>query len=162
MIDRNHPFTRPRRRHWPQLGMLLGVTGLAISACQRPEQTSETPTKQTTAPQTTAPSAAAAAAPAPEKAASQAAAASTAPERPAATAPRRQLVLSVGGDPAAAAASAGEGALDPQQRHLPDLFAADKPESKVGMSGALLTKPGEERLLDSVNGAEVSIEIKTR
>jgi len=154
MIDRNHPFTR--RRHWPQLGMLLGVTGLAISACQRPEQTSETPTKQTTAPS------AAAAAPAPEKAASQAAAASTAPERPAATAPRRQLVLSVGGDPAAAAASAGEGALDPQQRHLPDLFAADKPESKVGMSGALLTKPGEERLLDSVNGAEVSIEIKTR
>ena len=156
MIDRNHPFTRPRRRHWPQLGMLLGVTGLAISACQRPEQSSETPTKQTTAPS------AAAAAPAPEKAASQAAAASTAPERPAATAPRRQLVLSVGGDPAAAAASAGEGALDPQQRHLPDLFAADKPESKVGMSGALLTKPGEERLLDSVNGAEVSIEIKTR
>ena len=154
MIDRNHPFTR--RRHWPQLGMLLGVTGLAISACQRPEQTSETPTKQTTAPS------AAAAAPAPEKAASQAAAASTAPERPAATAPRRQLVLSVGGDPAAAAASAGECALDPQQRHLPDLFAADKPESKVGMSGALLTKPGEERLLDSVNGAEVRIEIKTR
>ena len=32
----------------------------------------------------------------------------------------------------------------------------------VHMSGALLTKPGEERLLDSVNGAEVSIEIKTR
>ncbi len=160
MIDRNHPFTRPRRRHWPQLGMLLGVVALAIGACQRPGQTSETPTTQTTAPQTTAPSAAAA--PAPEKAAPQAAAASTAPERPAATAPRRQLVLSMGGDPADAAAPASEGALDPQQRHLPDLFAADKPESKVGMSGALLTKPGEERLLDSVNGAEVSIEIKTR
>ena len=160
MIDRSHPFARPLRRHWPQLGILLGVTALAISACQRPGQTSETPAPQTTAAQTTEGSAAAV--PAPEKAAPQAAAASTAPERPAATTPRRQLVLSVSGDPADAAASAGEGALDPQQRHLPDLFAADKPESKVAMSGALLTKPGEERLLDSVNGAEVSIEIKTR
>jgi hypothetical protein len=49
-----------------------------------------------------------------------------------------------------------------QKDLLPELFGQDKKAGKVAVSGGLLTDPYEEELLDSVNGAEVSLSVKTR
>jgi hypothetical protein len=42
------------------------------------------------------------------------------------------------------------------------MFGQEKKTGKVAVSGGLLTDPHEEELLDSVNGAEVSLSVKTR
>jgi hypothetical protein len=45
---------------------------------------------------------------------------------------------------------------------LPDMFGAGKQQRKVSLSGGILRDPENEELLDSVNGAELSLEVKTR
>ena len=49
-----------------------------------------------------------------------------------------------------------------QKDLLPDMFGQQKKAGKVSVSGGILTDPDKDELLDSVNGAEVSLSVKTR
>lgn len=49
-----------------------------------------------------------------------------------------------------------------EKNMLPELFDQQKKARKLSVSGGLLTDPEKDEYLDSVNGAEVSLKVRTR
>ena len=151
------PAAAAVRRRPHGLALLLAGTALAITACHRSEPgavaAESNGAAEAAAVQAVAP-------PAPAAAPATVGAASTPAPTQTPEPPPRELTLSLESHPADAAAAPE--ALNPERGQLPDLFAGDKPTSKVAVAGSLLTDPEEKRVLESVNGAELSIEVKTR
>jgi hypothetical protein len=65
-------------------------------------------------------------------------------------------------DPAAAGGEGQAITADGGRKLLPDLFGEKSPDDGVSVSGGLLLDDEKERVRDSLNGAQVSVEFKTR
>ncbi len=65
-------------------------------------------------------------------------------------------------DPAAAGGGLQATTADGSRKLLPDLFGKKVSDDGVSVSGGLLLDGEQERVRDSLHGAEVSVEIKTR
>jgi hypothetical protein len=78
------------------------------------------------------------------------------------TASERLLNLTYAPSPQGGAVPGGQGQVVDEQNLLPDMFDQQKKARKLSISGGLLTDPEKDEYMDSVNGAEVSLKVRTR
>ena len=79
-----------------------------------------------------------------------------------AIASERILNLTYAPSPQDGAVPAGQGQVLGEQNLLPDMFGQQKKAGNISVSGGLLTDPEKDEYMDSVNGAEVSLKVRTR
>lgn len=78
-----------------------------------------------------------------------------------ATASERILDLAYAPSPDDGPGPAGQGQVVDEKSLLPNMFDQQKKASKLSVSGGLLTDPEKEEYMDSVNGAEIGLKLRT-
>lgn len=78
-----------------------------------------------------------------------------------ATASERILDLAYAPSPDDGPGPAGQGQVVDEKSLLPNMFDQQKKASKLSVSGGLLTDPEKEEYMDSVNGAEIGLKVRT-